>query len=155
MRLHLDARMQTHYRKGPAKETPTMIESVITTKSQTTLPSGVRKALGVGPGDRLAYVVEGNRAIIMKARRGDAHEDPIAEAFLTFLAQEMEAYPERLAGLITDLVERARVLTDGIEVHLDAPLEGDVVMERLTRADDFRIVATIDQTFDSDDRRYP
>jgi len=120
--------MQTHYRKGPAKETPTMIESVITTKSQTTLPSGVRKALGVGPGDRLAYVVEGDRAVIMKARRGDAHEDPVADAFLAFLEQDMDGHPERLAGLTTGLVERARALTDGIEVDLDAPLEGDVAI---------------------------
>jgi antitoxin PrlF len=105
-----------------------MIESVITTKSQTTLPSGVRKALGVGPGDRLAYVVEGDRAVIMKARRGDAHEDPVADAFLAFLKQDMAGHPERLAGLTTDLVERARALTDGIEVDLDAPLEGDVAI---------------------------
>ena len=62
-----------------------MIESVITAKSQTTLPSGVRKALGVGPGDRLAYVVEGDRAIITKAPPATVHEDPVAEQFLAFL----------------------------------------------------------------------
>jgi len=39
-----------------------MLESVITAKSQTTLPKGVRAALDVRPGDRLAYVIERDRA---------------------------------------------------------------------------------------------
>lgn len=34
-----------------------MIESVITSKGQTTLPKAVREALGVGPGDRMRYVI--------------------------------------------------------------------------------------------------
>ncbi len=75
-----------------------MIESVITAKSQTTLPSGVRKALGVGPGDRLAYVVEGNRAVIMKADADDA-PDPVIDAFLALLERDMIARPESLEAL--------------------------------------------------------
>jgi antitoxin PrlF len=118
--------MRTHY-FCQFQETD-MIESVITAKSQTTLPSGVRKALGVGPGDRLAYVVEGDRAIIMKVKPNDAHEDPVADAFLAFLERGMKAHPEHLAGLTAELVERARALTDGIEVDLDATLEGDVAI---------------------------
>ena len=34
-----------------------MIESAITSKGQTTLPKAVRDALGVGPGDRVRYVI--------------------------------------------------------------------------------------------------
>lgn len=33
------------------------MESTITAKGQTTLPKAVRDALGVGPGDRVRYVV--------------------------------------------------------------------------------------------------
>src|SRR5438105_901624 len=105
-----------------------MIESVITAKSQTTLPSGVRKALGVGPGDRLAYVVEGDRAIIMKVKPSEAHDDPVADAFLAFLERDMAANPENLAGLTAELVDRARALIDGVAVDLDAALEGDVAI---------------------------
>jgi antitoxin PrlF len=101
-----------------------MIESVITTKSQTTLPSGVRKALGVGPGDRLAYVVEGDRAIIMKA--GSDSEDPVVNAFLDFLERDMTTHPDRLGGLTSELVERLRTLVDGVDVDLDAPIDGEV-----------------------------
>jgi len=103
-----------------------MIESVITAKSQTTLPSGVRKALGVGPGDRLAYVVEGDRAVIMKA--GSAAEDPVVAAFLAFLERDMTAHPERLGGLTPELVGRLRALVDGIDVDPDAPIEGAVAI---------------------------
>lgn len=34
-----------------------MLESRITAKGQTTLPKAVREALGVGPGDRVRYLV--------------------------------------------------------------------------------------------------
>ena len=34
-----------------------MIESAITSKGQTTLPKAVREAPGVGPGDRVRYVI--------------------------------------------------------------------------------------------------
>jgi antitoxin PrlF len=52
-----------------------MIKSVITAKSQTTLPSGVRKALGVRPGDCLAYTLEGDRAVITKRFGGEGSCD--------------------------------------------------------------------------------
>lgn len=39
----------------------------LTSKSQTTLPKPVREALGVGPGDRVAFVVQGGQAVVTKA----------------------------------------------------------------------------------------
>jgi len=103
-----------------------MIKSVITAKSQTTLPTGVRQALGVGPGDRLAYIVEGDRAVIMKA--GPDTEDPAIQAFLDFLARDMVSRPEQLADLSPELIDRAQSLAQGIEVDLEAPIHGDVAI---------------------------
>jgi antitoxin PrlF len=103
-----------------------MIKSVITAKSQTTLPSGVRRALNVGPGDRLAYIVEGDRAVIMKAE-ADV-DDPAIGAFLDFLAHDMVTHPERLTGLTPDLIARAQALTNGMAVDIDAPIDGDVAI---------------------------
>ncbi|TVQ35557.1 MAG: AbrB/MazE/SpoVT family DNA-binding domain-containing protein [Geminicoccaceae bacterium] len=42
-----------------------MFQSTVTSKGQTTLPRAVRDALGLGPGDRVRYVVtpEGVRLI--------------------------------------------------------------------------------------------
>jgi antitoxin PrlF len=41
-----------------------MTHSTITSKGQTTIPGKIRKALGIKPGDRLEYVVEGHHATI-------------------------------------------------------------------------------------------
>jgi AbrB family looped-hinge helix DNA binding protein len=45
-----------------------MQESAITSKGRTTLPRGVRDALGVSAGDRVRYVVEGNEVRLLKVR---------------------------------------------------------------------------------------
>ena len=43
-----------------------MQESAITAKGQTTLPKAVREALGVSPGDRVRYVVDGDVVRLLK-----------------------------------------------------------------------------------------
>jgi antitoxin PrlF len=102
-----------------------MIVSKITAKAQTTLPSGVRKALGVGPGDNLAYVVEGDYAIIRKAPE-PAEADPALGAFLDLLERDITEHPERLQLVTHELYERLRRATEGIEVDPYAAIEGPV-----------------------------
>src|SRR5437660_9587910 len=41
-----------------------MLHSTVTNKGQTTIPGKIRKALGMKPGDRLVYVMQGNHVII-------------------------------------------------------------------------------------------
>ncbi len=41
-----------------------MAYSTVTRKGQTTIPGEVRAALGIKPGDRLEFVVEGDRATL-------------------------------------------------------------------------------------------
>jgi len=41
-----------------------MLHSTLTSKGQTTIPGKVRAALGMKPGDKLEYEVEGDRATI-------------------------------------------------------------------------------------------
>jgi antitoxin PrlF len=55
-----------------------MITSKITTKAQTTLPRAVRAALRLGPGDEVAYQIEGDRAVLTKVAFGPGVEDPFA-----------------------------------------------------------------------------
>ena len=54
-----------------------MITSKLTSKSRTTIPRPVRKALRLGEGDAIAYTIEGNRVILTKAAR-QAVDDPFA-----------------------------------------------------------------------------
>lgn len=79
------------------KENPyfyTMITSRLTSKAQTTIPLPVRNALHLGPGDELAYAIDGDRVILTKAARVLA-DDP----FATFAEWSSEADREGYAGL--------------------------------------------------------
>ena len=55
-----------------------MITSKITSKAQTTIPQPVRVALGLHEGDEVAYQIEGDRAVLTKARATSLAEDPFA-----------------------------------------------------------------------------
>ncbi|MCY4382105.1 MAG: AbrB/MazE/SpoVT family DNA-binding domain-containing protein [Nitrospinae bacterium] len=45
-----------------------MVESTITSKGRTTIPKSVREALGVNPGDRVRYLVQGDEVRITPVR---------------------------------------------------------------------------------------
>lgn len=107
---------------------PNEIVSKVTAKSQTTLPSGVRKALAVGPGDSLRYRIEGHRAIIEKATPDPEEADPAVGAFLTFLSSDLTHHPERLRGIPRELLRRARALSRGISISHDAGIEGAIAL---------------------------
>ncbi len=102
--------------------------SKITAKAQTTLPSGVRKALAVGPGDSLRYRIEGHRAIIERASPDAEAADPALGAFLTFLTRDLTRHPEHLRGMPRALLRRARALTRGIAIDHDAPIQGAIAL---------------------------
>ena len=58
-----------------------MITSKLTSKAQTTIPQAVRTALGVKPGDEIAYAITDGQVLLTKAakpRRGAPFEDPFA-----------------------------------------------------------------------------
>ena len=60
-----------------------MITSKLTSKAQTTIPQVVRTALGVGPGDEIAYAIADGHILLTKAtphklHRGTPFEDPFA-----------------------------------------------------------------------------
>jgi antitoxin PrlF len=102
--------------------------SKITAKAQTTLPSGVRKALAVRPGDSLRYRIEGHRAIIEKVSPEAEEADPALEAFLGFLASDLTAHPERVRGMPRALLRRARILTRNVLIDHSAPIEGTIAL---------------------------
>ena len=65
--------------------------SKITSKSQTVVPREVREKLGVGPGDRLAYVISESGIFISKAVTGQ-EDDPLAVFSEWASVQDDEAY---------------------------------------------------------------
>jgi antitoxin PrlF len=98
----------------------------ITAKGQTTIPKTVRQALGVGYGARIAFRIENGTVTVHPA--DDDASDPALGPFLDLLARDIKNRPEALLPLPKTLIARIERLTAGIEVDLDAPIEGDVVL---------------------------
>lgn len=104
-----------------------LLTSKVTARSQTTLPNGVRRALGIESGDQILYVIKGNRAVISRAPALE-REDPALTAFLDLLARDLTEHPESVKALPPSLIDRLRAATAGIRVDLDEPIEGDVAL---------------------------
>ncbi len=66
-----------------------MIVSRITSKSQTTIPRAVRAALGINPGDELAYEIK-DGTVTLKRVAAEA-KDPFLANISTFTEWESEA----------------------------------------------------------------
>ena len=77
-----------------------MQESTITTRGQTTLPSAVRQALGLKPGDRLRYVLlDDGEVRLMRTR-------PVTE--LAGLLHQPDRAPVTLEEMERAIVEGAQ-----------------------------------------------
>jgi antitoxin PrlF len=63
-----------------------MLTSKLTSKSQTTIPQPVRPALGLEPGDQIAYRIDDGEVTLTKARPA-GRDDP----FKTFQEWDSEA----------------------------------------------------------------
>ena len=106
---------------------PGLIASKITARSQTTLPPGVRKVLGLGPGDRVGYVIEGFEVRLVNLEE-HSHTGPTLAPFLELLGRDIAEHPERLRGFPRELVARVERLTAGIPIDHDTPLDGAVAL---------------------------
>jgi antitoxin PrlF len=116
--------MSVALRERPIAAEPIVVNAKITSKGQTTVPQPVRRALGVGGGDRIAYRIDGHDVTLQRAE--DGSPDPVIGKFLAFLAKDMEANPERLKHLTPELARRLNELVGDIDIDIDEPIEGDV-----------------------------
>lgn len=106
-----------------------MLVSKVTSRSQTTLPNGVRKALRLRPGeDALEWEIRGEEAIARRASTLAEEDDPALAPFLRFLERDIAAHPERLQVMPDDLYRRLTAVTEGMEIDLDEPIEGPVAL---------------------------
>jgi antitoxin PrlF len=100
-----------------------MDESKITSKGQLTLPKTVRTALGVDVGDTVRFIMQDNQIVVENVLE-EPLEDPTIMAFLDTL----EGTIHTASGFPVEMMEIMKALTSDIEVDLDAPIEGDVVI---------------------------
>ena len=96
-------------------------ESTLTDRFQTTVPSPVRKALKLGKKDKIKYAIQSDGSVVIS--RASAQEcDPVLGEFLSFIARDVKAHPERLETLSASMRESVDALVEGVEIDLDAPL---------------------------------
>jgi len=99
-------------------------ESTLTDRYQTTVPDAVRKALHLGKREKIRYTIQPDGNVLLS--RADQDEtDPVLGSLLTFLANDIQANPQRLKVATPELVSRIQTLVGGIEVDLDAPLDDE------------------------------
>ena len=83
--------------------------------------NGEVKAHVIAPGQMLV-------SAIAPSREESEENDPVLEAFLAFLAKDMEDHPEQIKPLSADLMERIERLTQGMTVDLDEDLGDEVLI---------------------------
>src|SRR3954454_8809804 len=106
-----------------------MLLSKVTSRSQTTLPNGVRKALRLRPGeDTLEWEIRGQEAIARRATGSSEEEDPALEPFLQLLERDIAEHPERLREMPESMYNRLLAVTEGMDVDPDEPIEGPVAL---------------------------
>jgi antitoxin PrlF len=71
-----------------------MIKSKLTSRSQTTIPQPVRRALDLQPGDEVEYRIERDRVILRKT-----NSEPTNDPFPTFSEWDSDADREAYADL--------------------------------------------------------
>ena len=107
-----------------ATELKVFAESKVTDRYQTTLPSSVRKALGITKQDKIAYGI-GPDGKVYLTRIEPEESDPVLTKFAAFLAKDIEQNPENVRPVGSDLIARSKALIEGMNSDLNAPLEED------------------------------
>lgn len=104
-----------------------IVTSKVTERSQTTLPPAVRTVLGLQPGERIGYVIDGSEIRLVNASTIE-HEDPVLDKFLAFLGRDLARHPERLSAFPESLLQRARAIASGVTIDHDAPIDGAIAL---------------------------
>jgi len=104
-----------------------VVTSKVTERSQTTLPPAVRTVLGLHPGERVGYVIEGSDVRLVNASALE-HGDPVLENFLAFLGRDLATRPDRLTAFPNSLLERAQAIASGIPIDHEESIDGVIVL---------------------------
>jgi len=102
--------------------------SKLTDRYQTTIPTFVRKELGLGKKDFIEFLKsEDGHLVLRKAQPQQVEEEfsPTLLAWLDFIAKDHEQRPEQLTPITQEMVDRWKKLTKDVEVDIDAALDDE------------------------------
>lgn len=100
-----------------------LTESTLTSRGQTTIPSPIRRALGLTSADKIRFVLHDDNTVTLTRAEQEAEFDPVVERFLHFLEQDALDHPANLRAVTPHAVSHARSVVEGVEVDLESPLE--------------------------------
>ncbi len=95
--------------------------SKLTRRNQTTLPSQVRKALGIKGSDTIEYIIEDDKVILSKYVESE-HTDEVVQSFLSFLEADMISRPKDIRPITKTWQSEVNELVGHIDVDLDAKI---------------------------------
>lgn len=107
------------------KDDVLLLESTLTSRGQTTIPSPIRKALDLGPSDKIRFTLSSDNTVTLTRATPEPESDPLIAHFLAFLERDTLDHPVRIQAVTPEVVARARSLVAGIQVDLDALLDDD------------------------------
>lgn len=97
-------------------------ESKLTERSQTTIPAAIRDALHLKPGEYIRYELLAGGQVVLSRLDEEEEQDPVVASFLHFLEKDMQNNPQRLRSLSPEKLARARELTAGMDLDIDAEI---------------------------------
>jgi antitoxin PrlF len=97
-------------------------ESTLTDHHQTNVPYTVRQVLKLEKGDKIRYTIQPERSVHITRVEPTVRDDPALGRFLSFLARDIAAHPERVQMLDAELVAHIQTMTQTVQVDLNAPL---------------------------------
>ncbi|MFK3976466.1 type II toxin-antitoxin system PrlF family antitoxin [Shewanella vesiculosa] len=98
-----------------------VVESKLTDRFQTTVPSLVRQVLHLGKKDTIKYTIQKNGNVLM-SRAVSTDEDPILESFLYFLSNDMQQHNDKLQLLTANICHSVEILVKDVEIDIDTSL---------------------------------
>jgi antitoxin PrlF len=120
--------MQMHY---PFSMQILKAQATLTARYQTTVPTAIRKFLGLNANDKLEYTVDDDGRVVLTKGDPTDHSDqfdPAVDEFLKFLGREIQSNPGRLQVVTKELSDRifARVRNLPLDFDINEPLTEDV-----------------------------
>jgi len=99
-------------------------ESTLTDRYQTTIPDNVRKALHLHKRDKIHYFIQNDGSVLI-AKANKEKEDPVMDAFLSFIAKDIKKNPQNVMVLNKKLCQRIQSLVSDVEFDLEQPLRDE------------------------------
>jgi antitoxin PrlF len=102
-------------------------QSTLTDRYQTTIPTSVRKQLGLGKRDLIEFVQADDGSIVLRRAENTATEEFPVEllAWLEFIEKDHQQNPEQFRVLDDEFFAEAKVMVGDLEVDLEADLDPD------------------------------